>query len=253
MPFADLEHLSLGEFIERERIPNALLLFIHIPKTAGSSLTENLCCDLSPYSSIYVDQANLTGPYDQELSNVVQRFLANPHLREIRSASGHVPWSLAKAISERLPDSRIVTILRDPIERVVSDYRYQKSPAHPKHLEFRRAHPTIQSYLDDFNEANKMFRFMTDEISFGSGYEAIGKSFTFVGILEKHEKCVEVIYSLVGKRSTRIGKANVTAPTSDNTVDITPELRSHIAEVNHLDVQLYRRVSARLDRAFWPE
>ncbi len=50
-----------------------------------------------------------------------------------RSFSGHIRRPHIDFIQTELPGTRFFTLLREPVARVVSDYRYCLSPSHPTH------------------------------------------------------------------------------------------------------------------------
>ena len=55
---------------------------------------------------------------------------------------------------------KLITMLRDPAVRMISDYRYQTTPAHPVHREFVERFPTFEDYLATEWTRNRMFRFL---------------------------------------------------------------------------------------------
>src|SRR3712207_8209906 len=59
-------------------------------------------------------------------------FRSARHVEQIEKAAGEI---------------RRVTMLRHPVKRVISDYRYQGSPMHPEHEGFRRRCPTLRDFL----------------------------------------------------------------------------------------------------------
>lgn len=98
------------------------LVFVHIPKTGGTSLANAFRVSLGPDAvSIYTTNAELSA------------FRAARHYRELTPASvigGHLS----------LPDFRAaglagwaISVVRDPIDRINSMYRYLSTSEHPDH------------------------------------------------------------------------------------------------------------------------
>jgi hypothetical protein len=90
------------------------LLFMHIHKTAGQSFTQYLKQQFKPEKIC---------PH-----NVDCAILATPakELSQYEFFSGHISM---KALSEKIPDFDVITILRNPRNRIISAYHYWKSLA----------------------------------------------------------------------------------------------------------------------------
>ena len=102
-----------------------MLFFIHIPKTAGTSIYDALQ-DMIPDRL-----ARLIGP-----ATAVQSFLSNPSGRRLPSVYfGHFGYHDIKPFVG--PDDRIFSVIREPIERAFSTYNYilLRDKSHPLHPE----------------------------------------------------------------------------------------------------------------------
>jgi hypothetical protein len=116
----------------RRMSPESLLVLLHIPKTAGMTLQKILQYH---YGDAFQGAGKPRGrhaPPHQRTPNVFSRFEhADTRLREIaakpgvRAVSGHITFGL----HDRLPpDARYITILRDPVERTLSQYYFHVRP-----------------------------------------------------------------------------------------------------------------------------
>ena len=246
MAFDDFEKSDVESFIERHADPQALWLFLHIPKTAGSSFGSEMAQLLSPYRNIHVNYEDRAQPYYDQLRLAVSRFLVEARQIRYRSASGHVPYTLVDRIVRDVPRAQVVTILRDPVARIISDYRYQRTPAHPPYLEFIQRYPTIESYLADENEQNKMFSYMAPPGvtgDFNSAYAEIRRRFTFIGLLEMYPMSFNILFRLFGQGDRMpVEHQRKTVELDQNRVAVTPQLIGKIKELNALDVQLFEAV-----------
>lgn len=87
------------------------LAFIHIPKTAGTSLTTTLMGGW-PRARVVATQAQFDAISDDEIESLD---LVAGHFRAYRFED------------RRLPDFAAVTVLRDPFERLFSSYRFARA------------------------------------------------------------------------------------------------------------------------------
>jgi hypothetical protein len=116
--------------------------FIHIPKTGGTSVAETLRRTRS-------DIVGAASP--REFANFPELF------EDVPIIAGHIPYFMFGW--EKRPRT-LATVLRDPVERVVSFYRYVlASPQHYAHEFFRRfrpaladcyEHPVLRAEISDF-------------------------------------------------------------------------------------------------------
>ena len=250
MAFAEFETQPLEGFLRDHTDPSALWIFLHVPKTAGSSFGREISQELAPYSNIHVDYEDRERSYDEQLRLAVDRFLAKEVEAPHRSASGHMPYRLLDKVVAAVPHAKVVTILRDPVARVISDYRYQRTPAHPPYQEFIAKFPSVESYIRAPESQNKMFRFLAPEGAaedFESAYAAITGKLTFIGLLEMYPLSFNVLFRLfgVGDR-TPVEHQRKTQVTDHNKVEVTPQLVAELRDLNQLDVELFNRVRATL-------
>jgi len=101
--------------------PARPIVFLHIPKTAGLSLRSVL-------ERVYAGY-----PYEfiGNLGDEHKEFAARPLAERARFAliSGHLPWGAQVLV----PDSRAITFVRDPVERVISAYYFNKRAPNALH------------------------------------------------------------------------------------------------------------------------
>lgn len=222
-------------------------VFQHIPKTAGSSLTRELAGTLAPYRNIFVRPS----PGGEErrgdqLMAEVESFLAEHRTRCFASASGHLRQVHLKRIQEAIPNAKVFTFLRDPAARLVSDYRYAKTPKHPPHEAFARRFPTIEAYLDDPAHQNKMWRFVrpgnrpfSDE-----ALQVVFRRYAFFGLVPELSLHFQFLTGLTTFPRRPVAEVNVTERRADNEVELTAELRRRIEALNGEDCALYAAVEA---------
>lgn len=88
------------------------ILFLHIPKSAGTSVTEVLVRNFNTAESIRLSQRN---NFESDLASAVRKY---------KFVSGHIPFSV---VQRHLDETYCFTILRNPISRVISLYEFWRS------------------------------------------------------------------------------------------------------------------------------
>lgn len=219
--------------------PGALWLFLHIPKTAGSSFRAELASRLQPDRNIVVDYEDETVPFLDRLQNVVSDFASD--MDGVRFASGHIFRSHAAFIGERHPDLRIVTMLRNPVARVVSDFRYARTPQHPPYRDFIREFPTFADYVNSPASQNKIHEFLrrtpTDTVE--EVIRDVEQTFTFLGVTEMYYLSCRVLFTLLGDTKNPSVYERRTEASEDNQIGDLEALMPAIREYNAKDFAIY--------------
>ena len=144
MNFARFLASPVEDFAAAVRVRNPLLVFQHIQKTAGTSLTRELAMTFPPYKNIHITYTPETVTTDDAMADATNAFLVDHPERRFRSASGHFDPRHIRMLRDAIPYASFFTILREPVARILSDYRYSTSPAHPPHASFLKDFPTIE-------------------------------------------------------------------------------------------------------------
>lgn len=255
MAFSDLRPGAVADFVRRAREGRSAWFLHHIPKTAGSSLADEFAANLPPYRNLAVAYGSELGSTTEAMDAAVEQFLALPP-DAWRSASGHVLAHQAARIREMRPDVGFVTFLRHPVGRMVSEYRYCRTPEHPPWLAFSERYPTIESFVADPREANKMsfYLFGARDLPEAEAVERLFAQYDLVGLQERYPLSFNLMSRMMWGGSSPVARSRSTPDTAGNAVVLTPELQERILAVNQLDLALYRAVSqayARIDREAW--
>ncbi|WP_131577507.1 hypothetical protein [Paracoccus nototheniae] len=245
--------MSLNDFIESQRGgDDSFWFFQHIPKTAGSSFSTELRKRQWPYANITVDYTDMVTPHDEKLARSVSAFLDEAKLTTFRSASGHLKLDQVNRVAEAMPDCRVVTFLRSPEARVISDFRYQRTPMHPPYQQFIERFPTLESYVESPDSQNKMADFLlgsTAGMSAEDAVASVGRSHVFIGLLEMYPMSFNIMFRLMGHDGLWPVEHQRKTPDDETTkVVMTPQLRAMIRRTNRLDQAIYDHAHAVLVR-----
>jgi hypothetical protein len=228
------------------------LIFIHIPKTAGLTLSSVIRGRYDRSRIIRFDTL------DRPLSDL--EAIPLERRRQADVLMGHIHYGAHQYVPR---ESTYVTLLRDPVARVVSLYRYiYKEPRHPLHEEMRRSRMGLVEYVESGIDCTQVDNGQTRQIA-GVQHENPGEAelihatanlerMAFVGLTERFDESLLLMSRLFAWRLPLYVSRNVfardsTVPVEDqpNTVSVSPEAMEVVRSHNHLDLELYDR-SARL-------
>jgi hypothetical protein len=246
--FASFATLDLDAFLKREAAPEELWVFVHIPKTAGSSFAAEWSTLRKPYRNIHVDYEDAETPYDVKLERAVDQFIADARTTPFRACSGHITMQHVLKIRKTIPGARAISFLRDPVERVISDFRYACTPAHPPYKEFIRQFPTIDAYVDSSASQNKMLKFLTPDprLPITELLAFLDRSLSFIGLTEMYPMSFNILMQLTGSNQLPTLHKSKTEPTEFNNVERSPGLLKRIREANEHDLALFAFVKERM-------
>ncbi len=221
-----------------------LWLFVHVPKTAGSSMTAEAESILQPSFNIDIDHTDTTRTYQARFDAAVQTFVASYKERPFRFCTGHINARQVEMVRDGIPDVRCFTMLRNPMARLVSDYRYQRSAMNTAQAQFIAKTPDFETYVARPHVHNKITLNLAPRELVMSGDVAgcvdyITNAYAFLGLQEMYPLSLRVLTTLMGE--TRTPEARVRVNSTDNDqVDMTPELEARLRTLNAVDLGVFQ-------------
>ena len=246
--FGSLQSMPLKDFFEQEGAGDNLVIFIHVPKTAGSSFAAELANNRPPYRNIHIAYSETRERVRDKMQAAVADFIAELDQKDFLSCSGHINLKHADAITERRPGSKLITFVRNPVARVISDFRYQRTPAHPPYRDFISKFPTLEAYVEAPESQNKMHRILTGNgrTPVPDAIELLDRRYAFVGVVEMYPMSFNMIFRLFGKNKMPSEYKRKTETTGDNSIELTGALKRKIRELNWKDAAIYDHARNRL-------
>jgi hypothetical protein len=240
-----------------------LWLFVHVPKTAGSSLASDLSGLTGAYRSIHIDHEDRSRTAQERFDDATAAFVAAQGAVPCRFASGHLQYRHVHRILGALPGTRLFTLLREPVARLVSDYLYQRSPMHPLSAEVRARIPDFAAFVELRGQQNRMARHLlpprlVEAADIEGGLTILRNRYAFVGLQERYELGFRALATLVAGRPVRpSSRKRVNESAAAEKAEVMralerPELRARIAELNALDLGLYAGIAAEWDAIAGP-
>lgn len=226
---------SLASDQKYGRNNNTRLCFIHLEKTAGTSLTSFLddcyaTSEICP-SLLHSDLVNLASAHD---------------LKHYSLLHGHFLLSWLNEAGLNYGNTNFITVLRHPLQRQISYYRH-----------WMRAGSTSQ-YFSAFLVDHNLQCMRLSPLSTRRGYattrnhldaakEALDKFF-FVGIQERFEECIASLALLLG-RPAQATAYSLNISTNDPP-DLPAALEDEILTSNWADIELHEVATAIFERRF---
>ena len=240
MPLRTLFDGGYDAYREENRDRGDSWFFLHIPKTAGSSFRAELAAMLRPNHNVHAYDGS-DDPFPVRRRRAVDAFVEAGRTIPFRFASGHVPLELLAPIRRSSSPPKIFTMLRDPVSRVISDFRYQSTREHPDHQAFRVRCPTIEAYLEAPGERDKMMRFLAPRqgASVAETVNHVLDTFAFVGSMETYDASFAVMMDLLDSDRAPSAYLRRTEPEDAIPVVRHAALEERIRASNADDVALY--------------
>jgi hypothetical protein len=212
------------------------LIFLHIPKTAGTTLNRMIERQYSPFAIFTIDPHRIRATAER------LKRLPEERRRRLRVVRGHLPYG----IHEFLPQgATYITLLREPVARVLSAYYFVlRRPLNPLHRKLKRERLRIEDCLRLFpDRQNLQCRFIAgiedtainDERLLDIAKENLSKSFSVVGLSERFEESLMLMaktfaWEIPFYENCRVAK---TRP------QIDPGTVEMIRDYNRFDLELY--------------
>jgi hypothetical protein len=227
--------------------PHTALIFIHIPKAAGTTLHEIVSRQFPREATFTIDGAHVRRSIEEF------KGLPQEERERIRCLKGHMPFGLH---SHFPVPATYITLLRDPVERIISHYYYVlRQPKHYLHDEVARKNMTLDEYVRSGLSpelTNGQTRLVSgiEKVDSVAGTEPVTADvlqaaktnlhhyFAAVGLSEKFDESLLLFRRLFGWRNIFYLPQNVTEgrPLRQQ---ITTDALGAIQSNNRFDLELY--------------
>jgi Sulfotransferase family len=226
------------------------LIFLHIQKTAGSTLHDII--------SRYYQKSELKTFYNPPMA---LEFCALPDAErnKIKVLKGHQPYGMHQCFSSGT--SEYISILREPVDRVISHYYHLKSDkTHPFHAEINRENYSIKQLLESgkiLNMNNCMVRLLSG--NYNCTYDACTAemlqqalshldTMALVGLHHQFDIFLLRAAARYGWKNPYYRKRRVSG-TRIGVHELDAGTRSVIEQYNQLDIALYHAMQPKIEAA----
>ena len=222
---------------DRFKDNNDILLFMHIPKTAGMSVGASLQPLFDDFHSVEWDRVN------QSFRARTERALHNRQVSPRRQIIiGHFSWAELNIWRNNELPMKCASIIREPLARFVSNYNYNRSPSHPNAAQFRERFPTMESFAKTLPLNYQLKLMIGLHYDFDHACKKLQKYYSFIGLTEH-----------LNASLTHLARSHgLSAPPKEERVnvgkypkrqEIPDSVRNIVLERSILDTKLHNRIS----------
>lgn len=225
------------------------VVLIHIPKTAGSSLRAVLAYAMgnvhgNAHQLIGIDSPEDGMPYFEGLASKSARALPGLFHDGLQVMSGHYRYrDIAPVLGEMRNQVTLVSFLREPIRRTLSDYFYSTSERHTGHDAIQKAYPTFEDYTRNTGEMNKQFDYLRpfDGAPLDITIENALHNLDFLGLTENFESDVSQFLDALQAKSDQQFAENIN-PNREELENAYDTYHEMLQEILAPDIALYQAV-----------
>lgn len=220
-------------------LENKNIVFMHIPKNGGTTLDSILDKNFDKQDIFNVKVINNN---ELNISDLLK--LGKEELDKIKLLKGHVPFGIHNKLNK---DYKYITLLRNPVERIISFYYYVLSlPNHRLHLTVKKQNMSLYDFTTQINQGdvnNAQIRVIsgiedTTENMLAKALENIEKNFSFVGLVERYDESLVLLQELYKFKIPYYRSLNKTPKRAKlNKIDV--KTLEAIKTLNHGDIDLY--------------
>jgi hypothetical protein len=142
-----------------------------------------------------------------------------------------------------LPGLRCCTMVRDPLARLISDYRYQRSALNPVGSFFARQNPDFRAYFSRLHVHNVIAKSLVPPGLIKAGDTAaaaryILDRFAFVGVQERYALSVRTLTAAMGRPIEPAAEAYRTPDSAETSVVVSADDAALLRRLNAFDIAL---------------
>ena len=212
---------------------NRRLIFLHLPKNAGTTLNAVL---KKRYSEEEIFQVGYNENGKWNINEFIE--LSQKEKDRIEFLTGHFIFGIHEHFSNEF---KYVTMLRHPVDRTISFYNYIKRQKTHRLLDAVKNRSLIEcvTQIKDFDvvngQARKLSNCEDENFMLNKALESIERHFEFVGIQEYFEESILLLNNKFKLGITHYNTLN----TAGAKPQIDTDLVRAIEKTNQVDMELY--------------
>ena len=232
MNFSQIADLPYIDFLQRKRAEaqGKLIVYLHVPKAAGNSSIGLIKKHVSKFKSIQWNDI------DKSWENFIEEHLKDP----FDLVSGHFRDKHIDLLIDAGIEFFTVSFIRHPIDRIVSQYKYMCTPAHPDYIEFKKQYPTFESFISRNVGDNVMSRILVrGAFSLPNYLRKLDSKYGFIGLTEFYHLSMSILLDIIEGQYKLEPRRNVTRSNKDNSFELKHSTYLDLARSQSLDIEMF--------------
>lgn len=237
---------------EFKSLESQALIFLHLMKTGGRTLVHILKQNYDKETRFHCSQK--PGETLQDLQR-----MSEEQRRSLQLFYGHIEFGLHELLPQ---SSTYVTLLRHPVERVISHYYYGFfTEKHYTHDLVNTQNISLTDYMKygmtelDNGQTRRIAGAMSSQIPFGkctpelleTAKRNLDEKFLLVGLTERFDEFLLLLGRSLGLKQMLYTRSNVNTQKSASR-PITEADRASVLNYNQLDLDLYHYATQKFDQ-----
>jgi len=225
-------------------VNDKVLIFLHIPKCGGNTFHQIL---KRQYGDRNTFSIRVMG--DGKVNTEEFKRLSKEEKSKLNLVKGHMDYGLHSHFNRTV---EYITFLRNPIDRVISEYRYIKSKKHHSLHDYAMKH-SLLSYVKNYDIShNIQIKYISgirgnEESMLNTAIENLNTHFPVVGLLEYYDESLVMMRQYFKWQIPFYKRQNVTNSKGKNEVSL--DEREIIAKYNKGDIKLYNMCKERFEQS----
>ncbi|SHJ50521.1 sulfotransferase family 2 domain-containing protein [Paramaledivibacter caminithermalis] len=226
----------------KKKETNSVIIFLHIPKTGGFTLNSII-------DKQYRGFFDIKGFFDYGWQIPLADYINSiGDIKKLEVLRGHLFFGAHNHIPQK--NYNYITLLRAPVERVVSEYYFIRRWKNNRPLLQAVKKMTLHEFVTkkEYNgiTSNRQTLMIAGQYDLAKAKYNLEKHFSIVGITERFDETLYVLEKKLGWKINKYKKENETKnrPSIDEIDHDTIEI---IREKNQKDIELYKFANELLD------
>ncbi len=216
---------------------NDICLFMHIPKTAGTSVGKALQASFDVFHSVAWTHVGKSFR-----AKTKKALYARTRSAQRQVLMGHFSWIEVQYWKNQELPIKLATIIRDPLARFVSNYNYNCSSSHPLNGQFRERFPNMEAYARQLESDHQLNVMIGAFYSFDHALELLCKYYTFIGVTEHLGASLDHLRLSHGFENNVVEYRENTASRPTAVADVSDAVRNIVLERSHNDIRLHKLI-----------
>ncbi|HEU4771627.1 MAG TPA: sulfotransferase family 2 domain-containing protein [Candidatus Udaeobacter sp.] len=222
----------------RAAVAQEAVIFLHVPKAAGSTLNRLIEWEYR------LDEMYSVDPVFYRRSWAHLQRLSKKRLRKTRIFKGHMLFGLHAILPQ---PATYITVLREPVDRVISSYYFMRTyKLQPLYWKFKVENWSLEDFVRRSPRENVQCKILAGveyakpcsaEI-YETAKENLVRYFSVVGLCERFEESLALMKLRFGWKLERYSSVNVSRSRPRKS-EVSRSILNLIEEKNSFDISLY--------------